>query len=200
MDNMNDTSTRPKLKQYQITLLELYALNKDFDVPYRPDHIKRRLGGLDQGAHIAHQHARKKQRRTALWRRIDYLKKHHYLEVERESEEHLVRLTSKAKFEILKLQFAIHMQEQRKKPWDGNFYLSVFDVPEHMKNYRDLFRRLLRNNGFRFLQLSVWMTRYNPHPAIDELLTYLGLEKHFEIMKISCKECSPRLQWKISRG
>ena len=187
-------SLKLKLQKYQITLLELHALNNDWDATYAPAEIKMRLGKLVPLTHVKGKLKQGPRARVALWRRIDYLKKQHYLEQVRENEQRLYKLTAKAKFAILRLQFALHMQEQRTKSGDGNFYLIVFDIPEQMKKYRDLFRSLLKANGFRFLQLSVWLSRYNPHPAIDELLKYLGLERHFEIMKISCKECSPRLQ------
>ena len=190
-------SARLQLKQFQIALLELYAANKDFDGVHVPSHIRWSLGGMGPTPYIESQRKHQKWERKQLYRRIAYLKRQHYLERVKEGEELLYKLTTKAKYEILRLNFILHMKAQRKQKWDGKFYLVVFDVPEEKKRYRDVFRRLLHAGNFRMLQLSVWMTRYNPRPVIDELLKYLKLEKYFEIMVIPCANCSPRLQKKI---
>ena len=190
-------STRLKLKQFQIALLELYAITKDFDTVHVPSHIRWSLAGMGPSPYIERERKRQKFEQRKLYGRIDYLKRQHYLERVQEGERILLKLTSKAKYEILRLQFALHMAEQKRKPWSGKFYMAVFDVPEAMKRYRDVFRRLLSANGFRMLQLSVWMSRYNPQPAIGELLKYLRLEKHFEVIVILCEHCSPRLKRKM---
>ena len=190
-------SVRVKLKQFQILLLELYAINQDSDTVYVPSHIRWSLGGMGPTPYIESQRKRQKWERKRLHQRIDYLKRQHYIERIKEGEKRLYRLTSKAKFEILRLQFALHMRTQKGKKWDRHFYLVAFDIPEEKKKYRDFFRKLLKNNGFQMLQLSVWMARYNPQPAINELLKYLELQKYFELMKISCEHCSVKLQRKI---
>lgn len=187
-------SARLEFKAFQIALLELSAANKDPESVHIPGYVRHGMGGDWSGAYAERKRAQQRREHALLLRRIAYLKRQHYLEQVREEEEHLYRLTSKAKFEILRLQFAIHMREQRKRPRDGFFYIIIFDIPEHMKKYRDFFRRILKDNGCRFLQFSIWMTGSNPQPAIKQLLEYLGLEKYFEIIRIPCRECSPRLQ------
>lgn len=186
-----------QLKQFQIMLLELSAATKDLDSVHVPSHIRWSLYGMGPTPYIENQRKRQKWERKQLYRRIAYLKRQHYLERVKEGEELLYKLTSKAKYEILRLNFILRMRAQRKQKWDEKFYLVVFDVPEEKKRYRDVFRRLLSAGGFRMLQLSVWMARHNPRPAIDELLKYLKLEKYFELMVIACGDCSPRLQKKI---
>ena len=190
-------STRLRLKQFQIVLLELYAESKDFDAVHVPSQIRWSLGGMGPTPYIENQRKRQKWERKRLYQRIAYLKRQHYVERVREGEEILLKLTAKAKYEILRLQFALHIREQRAKSWNKRFYMVVFDVPEDMKRYRDVFRRLLSANGFQMLQLSVWMSRYNPRPVIDKLLQYLNLEKYFEILEMSCTDCSSRLNKKI---
>lgn len=190
-------SARLKLQKFQIALLELYATTKDFETVHVPAHVRRSLAGMGPSPYIERTRKQQKWERNKFYRRIDYLKRQHYLEKVKEGEEILYRLTSKAKYEILRLQFTLHMRAQKMKAWDKHFYLIVFDVPEEKKKYRDFFRKLLKRNGFKMLQLSVWMTRYDPRPVIDELLKYLGLEKYFELMKISCVECSVKLQRQI---
>lgn len=187
-------STPLELKEFQIALLELQALKLDADSIHIPGYV-RRGGWIDP--YLERERTRRKRKKKWLSRRIDYLKRQHYIESVKAGEERLYRLTAKGKYEILRLQFALHMQAERRKKWDGNFYLIVWDIPEMMKKYRDFFRKLLKRNGFTMLQQSVWMTRVNPRPAIKPLLEYLSLEKYFEIIKISCKECSPRVRRKV---
>jgi len=132
--------------------------------------------------------------------RLTYLKRHYYLERVREGNKMFDRLTSKGRYELLRLQFILHMRDQARQPSGKAFYLIVFDIPEGQKKFRDVFRNLLKRNGFRMLQRSVWITLRNPHPAIDQLLKCLKLERWFEIMEIDCQRCSPRLRSKMKTG
>ncbi|MBI2551805.1 CRISPR-associated endonuclease Cas2 [Candidatus Uhrbacteria bacterium] len=190
-------SVRLELKEFQIALLELKAQNLKEGSIHVPSHVRWSLAGFGPTAYIEKERRRRKREYERLLRRIAYLKRWHYLERIKEGEERLYRLTAKGEYEILRLEFALHMQEQRKKKWDDNFYLIVFDVPEDKKQYRNVLRNLLKNNGFRMLQRSVWMTRYNPQPALGALLRYLGLQKYFELMKVACNDCSLNLRRKI---
>lgn len=191
---MKNMSARLQFKEFQIALLELRAANMDPDSIHIPGHVRRSGWTVP---YLERERTRIKREKKWLLRRTGYLKRQHYIELVKEGEERLYRLTAKGKYEILRLEFALHMQSERHKKWDGNFYLIVWDIPEMMKKYRDFFRKLLKRNGFTMLQQSVWMTRVNPRPAIKSLLEYLGLEKYFEIIKISCKECSPRVRRKV---
>lgn len=183
-----------RLKEYEILLLEISAKNIDLDSIHVPGYI-RRSGWT--APYLESARKRKKWEQRRLYRRIAYLKRKHYLELQQENEKRLWKLTAKAKYEILRLRFALHMFAQRKKKWTGNFYIIVFDIPESKRMFRDFFRKLLKQHGFQMLQLSVWMTRYDPRPVIANLLEYLELEPYFEIMEIPCNNCSRRLRHKI---
>jgi phenylacetic acid degradation operon negative regulatory protein len=50
-------------------------------------------------------------------------------------------------------------------PWDGQWRLAIFDVPESRSSTRVKLRRFLRDRGFGCLQNSVWVS---PHPLIEE--------------------------------
>ena len=187
-------STKVKFKEFQILLLEISAANMDPDQVHIPGYIRRSGWTVP---YIETARKRQKLEQKKLYQRIAYLKRKHYLELQKEGEERLWKLTAKAKYEILRLQFALHMIAQKKKKWSGNFYIIVFDIPESKRVYRDFFRKLLKQHNFRMLQLSVWMTRYDPRPAITQLLRYLELESYFEIMEIPCNNCSKRVQRKV---
>lgn len=190
-------NARLRLQQYQIALLELCAVNRNVDSVHVPGHVRWSLGGLGPIAYIEKERVRKRREYEQFLRRIAYLKRHHYIELVKEGEQRLVRLTSKAQYEVLRLTFILHMRQQRKRPRGDVFYLIVFDVPEEKAKYRAFFRRLMKASGCTMLQRSVWMAKYNPHPAIDDLLRYLEIERYFEIMEIECKKCSVRLQKRI---
>ena len=189
-----------KLTKVQITLLELLAAYKDVDdalVSYRPLYPSLKY----DTTHFVEQGRRQaKQERAQLRKHIDYLKRQHLIEVKKEGDELLVRLTNKSKYEILRLQFALHMRQQRKRIWDRKWRLVIFDVPEIKKNYRNFLRKLMRQNGFRMWQLSVWVSPYNPEPHLSNLLKYLGIEEHYELIEADCKKCNPRLARKFSEA
>src|SRR3989344_5227093 len=111
-------SARLQLKQFQIALLELYAANKAFDGVHVPSHIRWSLGGMGPTPYNESQRKHQKWERKQLYRRIAYLKRQHYLERVKEGEELLYKLTSKAKYEILRLNFILHMKAQRKQKGD----------------------------------------------------------------------------------
>jgi len=159
-----------------------------------PSHVRWSMGGFGPTAYIERERRRRKKEYQRLKRYIAYLKEAHYLERVKEGEQTLYRLTSKGQFELLRLAFLLHMQEERSKPWNGKSHLIVFDIPEEKRIYRDFFRKLLKASGFRMLQFSVWMTRHNPHPSIDGLIKHLKLTPYFEIVEINCNACSIRLQ------
>ena len=119
------------------------------------------------------------------------------MEIRREGEKVLYELTAKGKYELLRLEFVLHMHAVRQKSWNRKFYMVVFDIPEEKKKYRDFIRNLLKRNGFQMMQLSVWMTRHDPRPVLATLLKYLHLEQYCEILEIDCKTCSKQLHRKI---
>ena len=190
-------SFRLELKGFQIALLELKAANLKDSSIHVPSHVRWSMGGFGPTAYLKKERSRREKQYQRLERYVRYLKEQHYIERVKEGERILYALTSKGQFELLRLQFMIQMREACSKPWNGKFYLVVFDIPEEKKKYRDFFRKLLKANGFRMLQLSVWMTRYNPRPPIDALLKYLKLTSYFEIMEIDYKACSVGLRRKI---
>ena len=59
----------------------------------------------------------------------------------------------------------IDPEERWERGWDGLWRLVIYDIPEVDRRLRSKLRRELSNNGFGFLQKSVWIS---PHP-VDEL-------------------------------
>lgn len=63
-----------------------------------------------------------------------------------------------------------------KRVWDGKIYLVTFDIPELRKNQREMLRQHLKKLGCGMLQLSVWITPYDPRGALYKFVAEFGLD------------------------
>ena len=61
------------------------------------------------------------------------------------------------------------------KEWDGIFRIVIFDIPESKSSVRNLFRRRLKDWGFRRWQQSVWLTKNNVTERLRRLIDKLGI-------------------------
>lgn len=92
-----------------------------------------------------------------------------------------VRLTKKGQLEAL-LSKAVGSRLPRRP--DGKWRLLMFDIPESSRQKRDLLRQLLKQNGFRKLQSSVFVS---PFPLHSEAVMYLkesGLIDYIRMMRV----------------
>jgi DNA-binding transcriptional regulator PaaX len=67
--------------------------------------------------------------------------------------------------------------------WDGRWRLVLFDIPEELRESRYQIRRLLKELGFRQLQLSVWL---HPMPVLDgfkAIREAYGIEEHLLLIE-----------------
>jgi len=89
-------------------------------------------------------------------------------------------LTSKGQLQAL-LNKAKNNVEHK---WDGKWRLITYDIPEDQKPKRKLFRTLLRQNSFKKLQASVYIS---PYPLNREGIEYLkqsGLMSYIRILRV----------------
>lgn len=184
------------LLEFQIALLELQEVNMNPDSIHIPGYVRR--GGWS-GVYTERERSRRIRNREWLRHRIKHLKKQHYIEIKREGDRQLLKLTAKGKYEVLRLRFLLQIRARRQKRWDGKLWIAMYDVPEVKRAHRAFFRKLLKQAGFVMLQRSIWVSRYNPHPEVDELLKYLQIEKCFELLEVECKKCSPRFQRRVGK-
>lgn len=56
------------------------------------------------------------------------------------------------------------------RTWDGRVYIVTYDVPEDQRSDRELLREYLKRLGAGQLQLSVFVTPYNPKEALRDFL------------------------------
>ena len=70
------------------------------------------------------------------------------------------------------------LHKPKKKKWDGQWRMIVFDIPEKKRKYRDYLRQMLKTLGFKELQKSTWVTPYSIPDFLKELLWEERM-KHF---------------------
>jgi CRISPR-associated endonuclease Cas2 len=87
------------------------------------------------------------------------------------------KLTKSGQIEAL-LAKAILPQPQS---WDGKWRMFIFDIPEVAQEKRHLLRSLLKRNGYKKLQASVYV---NPYPLNREAVSYLKETKLINYIRI----------------
>lgn len=76
-----------------------------------------------------------------------------------------IRLTTKGR-KLLSLIQVEEIQIMPKDEWDGIWHIVCYDVPEQKKKEREFFRAKLVEQGFRFIQKSLWVY---PHECKEEI-------------------------------
>ncbi len=116
----------------------------------------------------------------SYYRIMRSLEERGWLKVYKEGKSKLYSLTEQGKLEALFLK--AHLPE--KENWDGKWRMLIFDIPEDARPERNKLRRLLKTNGFKQIQKSVFI---NPYPLNSEAISYLqqiGLDKFIRIFRI----------------
>lgn len=62
------------------------------------------------------------------------------------------------------------------KPWDGKWRIVIYDIPEEKRRIRDLFRRRLKDWGFKYWQQSIWFTKADVTDKLRKLLKKLDID------------------------
>ena len=78
-------------------------------------------------------------------------------------------------------QLFIKARLPKKSKWDGKWRIMTFDIPEDVREKRDQLRWLLKNNGFKKMQASVFI---NPFPLNREAISYLRQTKLLPYIRI----------------
>lgn len=95
--------------------------------------------------------------------------------------ERFIKLTKHGELEAL---LAKARTADKQIQWDQTWRLIIFDIPEESHEKRHFFRHLLKRNGWRQLQQSVYI---NPYPLNREAIRYLQETKlisYIRIMKV----------------
>lgn len=119
----------------------------------------------------------------AQYKRLHNLKRAGYIKVKKNKQnQSFFHLTPKGKLRILKY---LHLEKLKKRMWDGNFRVIIFDIPESLDKWRRYLRNELKNLGFEHLQESVYITPYPVTGELDQLLEEWNLRKYFRYLTVS---------------
>lgn len=66
--------------------------------------------------------------------------------------------------------------------WDGFWRMVIFDLPNDMSGKRDIFRAVIKRNGFLGLQKSVYVSPFADFEELAFLRNELGIEKYVTFM------------------
>jgi DNA-binding transcriptional regulator PaaX len=93
-----------------------------------------------------------------------------------------LELTKKGLIETLLAK--ANFSPSRKNKWDGKWRMVVFDIPEEAKKYRDKLRRLLKINGFKMLQGSVFISPFALNRDAIDYLKETGLIEYIRLARV----------------
>lgn len=98
--------------------------------------------------------------RSGLGRRLHVLQREKLLEQSADPkgtppDERVIRLTESGRVAAIG---GVDPAEEWARPWDGQWQLVVFDLPENQNKQRVKLRRTLKNLRFGYLQNSVWIS------------------------------------------
>lgn len=77
----------------------------------------------------------------------------------------VVRITQKGMTKALSFKLE-GMKIKKQKSWDRKWRIVIFDIPEKLKTFREVFRERLKNLEFYRLQDSVFI---HPYPCFDQI-------------------------------
>jgi len=118
--------------------------------------------------------------KTVYSRTVYRLKKQGLLEITKKNNEKFLRLTNKGQIKALLTMAKIPKTGR----WDGKWRLVMFDIPENSKNQRDLLRLILKKQGFKKFQASVFI---GPQPINRSAIKYLqisGLINYTRMLRV----------------
>jgi len=73
-----------------------------------------------------------------------------------------------------------------RRPWDGQWRMVIFDLPQHQHALRRQFLRWLRQNGFGYLQNSVWVHPDSLPALTDALVEFRDDVESMVVMESRC--------------
>lgn len=70
-----------------------------------------------------------------------------------------------------------------RKPWDKKWRIVIYDIPENKRGIRDLFRRRLKEWGFKLWQKSTWITKNDVTVKLRRLVKSLGISEWVAVIE-----------------
>lgn len=150
--------------------------------------IKRGASSIEEVSDLLSNDYDEKQVRN----RIYSLKYNHFLTIAKGNE---LIVTPKALLTLEELEFKSLTSN---RSWDRKWRVVLYDIPESKRSARDQIRSLLKNLGFRNLQISVWV---HPLPCFKQFQTIrnaYGLKNHLLLLEVDDSEDFQSLKRKFA--
>ena len=112
---------------------------------------------------------------------VYHLQRQGWVKIVENNDERFIKLTKNGEIEAL---LAKARMPRHIKRWDGKWRVIMFDIPEDSSPKRDMFRRLLKKNGFIQLQASVFISPYALNREAIKYLQETGLINYIRILKV----------------
>lgn len=122
-------------------------------------------------------------KKSSLAAAIARLRQGGLVEIKRKRSDTLVKLTKLGKQSLDDLNLD-------DRPWDGKWRMVIFDIPETQRGVRDLFRRRLKDWGFKNFQQSVWITKKNVTEKMRKLINKLEIDDWVAVIESEDKALS----------
>ena len=112
-----------------------------------------------------------------------YLKARGYVELTRQGNDFLVKITQKGRKKVQRMQF-ISLAIKRPEKWDSHWWAVIADVPNEERRRADLFRDKIKELGFYPLQRTVWVHPFDPRDEVDFVSARYGIQHYVTTMRI----------------
>ena len=99
-----------------------------------------------------------------------------------------LRITEKGRHALALETEKAALRDQRKRRWDGQYRLVMFDVPEKRKSVRNRLRAIMHGCGFLRIQDSVWVYPYDCEEFVTLLKAELRIGKDVLYVVVECIE------------
>lgn len=136
----------------------------------------------------------KNANRKDFGRIIHRLNQQKMLSIKENGDNWIVEITEKGKRRLLEYDFENISLKARKR--DNKWRLIIFDIPEHRKGSREVFRKKLNELGFLRLQDSVFVSAFPCRNEIDFLCNFLGISDNVSLIVLDKFERGEELLFK----
>lgn len=119
-----------------------------------------------------------------LKRTLRRLEEQKLVETSTENNCQIVKITERGKRRILRAAID-ELTITKPKIWDGKWRMISYDIPEHLKGLRQVFREYLRAWRFYPIQESVFLHAYPCFNQVEFLREYLGIGEYVRVFSVS---------------
>ena len=119
--------------------------------------------------------------KPAYSRTIYRLKKQGVLTITKKNNKKFLQLTNKGQIQAL---LTMAKMPKATRRWDGKWRLIMFDIPEQSKAQRNLLRKILKKQGLKKLQASVFIGPQPINRAAIEYLKLSGLINYIRMLRV----------------